>query len=85
MLALRRDDPVLSSASRWEDFEATAQGSVLEVSRRRGTMTRRLVANFGNGDHVVAGARGGRVLFTSGTFDPRLGKLGAESAIVLDA
>jgi maltooligosyltrehalose trehalohydrolase len=85
MLALRRDDPVLSSASRWEDFEATAQGSVLEVSRRRGTVTRRLVANFGNGDHVVAGARGGTVLFTSGTFDAKLGKLGAESAIVLDA
>jgi maltooligosyltrehalose trehalohydrolase len=82
MLALRRSDAVLSKLSRWDDFEATARGSVLEVVRRHGGATRRLVVNFGQSEHVVESAAGARALFASGLFDER-GTLGANSAVVL--
>lgn len=81
MLALRRSDPVLSAATSWADFDAAARGDVLEVVRRKGTASRRLVVTFGDGEEVIAGADGARVLFASGTFEG--GRLAPRSAVVL--
>lgn len=81
MLDLRRNDPVLSASSRWEDFEATAHGNVLEVVRRNGTATRRLVVSFAEDDHVVADAAGSRVLFATGRFERAV--LRVHDAVVL--
>lgn len=67
MLNLRRTDPVLSAASRWEDFEAIAHGDVLEVVRRNGSDTRRLFVSFSDRNQCVD--RGGaRVVLASGVF-----------------
>ena len=81
MLALRRSDPVLSAATSWSDFEATAHGDVLEVVRRKGTASRRLVVTFGDGEHAIASAKGARVLFASSAFEG--GRLAPRSAVVL--
>ena len=81
MLALRRNDPVLSAATSWSDLRATAHGEVLEVTRRRGEATRRLVVSFGDGGHAIEGTRGARVLVVSGAFDG--GRLAPRSAVVL--
>jgi len=81
MLALRRNDPVLSAATSWADLEATAHGDVLEVVRRKGTASRRLVVTFGDREHAIVGAAGARVLFASGAFEG--GRLAPRSAVVL--
>ena len=81
MLALRRNDPVLSAPTSWSDLQATAHGDVLEVTRRRGQASRRLVVSFGDGGHAIDGTRGARVLFASGAFDG--GRLAPRSAVVL--
>lgn len=77
MLALRRTDPVLRAACRWEDFEAIAHGDVLEVVRRNGTDTRRLLVSFSDREETID-RREGRVVFASGVFhDERLAPRGA--------
>jgi maltooligosyltrehalose trehalohydrolase len=81
MLALRRCDPVLSAMASWDDYEATAHGEVLEVVRRNGHASRRLVVAFGEGEHAVEGTEGARVLFASGDFEG--GRLAARGAVVL--
>ncbi|MDB5213658.1 MAG: Malto-oligosyltrehalose trehalohydrolase [Myxococcaceae bacterium] len=81
MLALRRSDPVLSAKASWADFEARAQGDVLEVVRRNGAASRRLIVTFGDGEHVIEGGEGARVLFASGRFEG--GRLAARGAVVL--
>ena len=83
MLRLRRSDPVLAARTRWEDFRAEANGEVLDVVRRAGRSSRRLVVNFGEKETTVAngGEQGARVLFSTGRFES--GKLGARSAVVL--
>jgi arylamine N-acetyltransferase len=81
MLRLRRNDPVLSARARWEDLEATAHGNVLEVVRRSGRSTRRLLVSFDAGDTIVPVGAGARVLFASSRFEA--GRLGAHAAVVL--
>jgi maltooligosyltrehalose trehalohydrolase len=81
MLALRRNDPVLSAPTSWADFEATAHGDVLEVVRRKGAASRRLVVTFGDREHLIEDADGARVLFASGRFER--GRLAPRSAVVL--
>lgn len=77
MLSLRRTDPVLSVASRWEDFEAIAHGDVLEVVRRAGSDTRRLFVSFSDREEKID-RRDGRVVFASGVFhDEHLAPCGA--------
>ncbi len=80
MLSLRRNDPVLGAPSRWEDFEANAHGSILEVVRRREGETRRLFVSFADREEIVTQGRG-RVLFASGVFQE--GRLAPRSAVVL--
>ena len=81
MLRLRRDDPVLSARASWEDLEATAHGNVLEVVRRSGSTTRRLLVSFDDHESSVACGAGARVLFASGRFEA--GRLGPHCAVVL--
>jgi maltooligosyltrehalose trehalohydrolase len=81
MLALRRNDPVLAAPTSWADFEAKAHGDTLEVVRRKGAASRRLVVIFGDGEHAIEGAEGARVLFASGRFER--GRLTRRSAVVL--
>lgn len=81
LIALRRTDPVLGAASGWKDFEARAEGDVLEVVRREGNATRRILVSFGETEHVVRDAAGWTVLLATGGY--RDGKLSPRSAAVL--
>lgn len=81
MIELRRSDPVLGGPTRWEDLEAKVDGDVLEVVRRNGSGTRRIVVSFGAADHVVRDAGGWRLLYATGRFED--GKLGPRSAIIV--
>jgi maltooligosyltrehalose trehalohydrolase len=81
MLRLRQNDPVLSARATWEDVEASAQGNVLEVTRRAGRSTRRLLVSFDAADSAVTTVSGARVLFASGRFED--GRLAPHAAVVL--
>jgi len=80
LLALRRDDAVLSAPTAFGDLTVTAKGDVLEVERRHGSARRRLVVAFGSeGTSVDVGSA--RVLHVTGSFES--GKLGAKSSVIL--
>ena len=81
MLRLRRNDPVLSARAAWEDVEATAHGLVLEVVRRAGRATRRVLVSFDDQEAAVTTGASARVLFASGRFEA--GKLAPHGAVVL--
>lgn len=81
MIALRRTDGVLGAPSRWEDLEAKADGQLLEVVRRKGSSTRRILVSFDGAPRDIGDTRGWSVLQVSGSYE--LGKLGPRSAIVL--
>lgn len=81
MIALRRDDPVLGAPSRWVDLEATADGDVLHVVRRRGDAVRRIAVSFGDTARAVRATAGWRVLYASGRFED--GELGPRAAVIL--
>lgn len=83
MLRLRRSDPVLSARTSWEDLEARSRGDLLEVTRRAGRSTRRLVVSFASTDSAVTAAPGERVLFASGRFEG--GTLAPHAAVILAA
>jgi maltooligosyltrehalose trehalohydrolase len=80
LLALRRDDPVLSSVARAGDVEATADGDVLHVVRRGAGAARRLVVSFGDGAAEID-VGDARVLFATRPFDGRT--LGRNQAVIL--
>lgn len=82
LLAMRKDDPVLSHASR-NDLKAMADGEVLIVDRWHAGQTRRLLVNFGK---TVANVEkhlpsGNHPLIMTGTFDGN--SLGGRSAVIV--
>jgi maltooligosyltrehalose trehalohydrolase len=80
LLALRRDDPVLSQAGRAE-LTARARGQLLEVRRTLGKQERVLWANFGREPAPIAFEPGQSTLLI-GTLDAQ-GRLGPDSAVIV--
>ena len=80
MIALRRTDAVLGGASRWQDFEATAEGDLLVVIRRRGEAERRAVVSFAQVEREISVGEGWRVLLATGSVGG--GRLGPHSAVL---
>lgn len=82
LIALRKSDPVLSTPAAWSDVDVRTEGRVLEIVRRRGTETRRLLASFAEAPVQVSVSANARTLLTVGTFDGA--NLGAKSALIVD-
>jgi maltooligosyltrehalose trehalohydrolase len=80
LLALRRDDPVLSQAGRAE-LTARARGQLLEVRRAHRNQERVLWANFGP-EPVSIAFEPGRNTLLVGAFDAH-GRLGPDSAVIV--
>ena len=81
MISLRRTDAVLGAPSRWEDLEAKADGKLLEVLRRKGSATRRVLVSFDDAVRDIGDTEGWSLLHVTGSYEG--GKLGPRSAIVL--
>lgn len=58
MIALRRDDPVLSAPCAWSDLHVHADGDTLDVVRRTDAGERRFVRRFGRDRKPIAAPRG---------------------------
>lgn len=78
LLLLRREDPVVASAT---TLDARAEGDVLVVDRTRGGELRTLVVNFGATAATLAGLADGEArsspLFVAGSFEPATSGRGA--------
>jgi maltooligosyltrehalose trehalohydrolase len=83
MLRLRREDPVLSAPSRWDQFDALARGEILEVVRRHAPGMRHLVVNFSDQHCSCTAPDGARTLATWGSVDGH--RLGPLSAVIFAA
>lgn len=82
LVALRKTDPVLSARSSWSEIAATTKDGLIEVVRRHGGETRRLLASFAEAPVPIALSAGARVLLTVGVLDGK--NLGAKSAVIVD-
>jgi maltooligosyltrehalose trehalohydrolase len=83
MLTLRREDRVLSAPCGWDDVQALAHGEMLEVVRKHGSSTRRLVLNFGNNERPFLLPDETRVLFEWG--DVEGARLNPRTAVLIAA
>jgi maltooligosyltrehalose trehalohydrolase len=81
MLNLRKNDPVLSLPTSWNDIEAVARDNVLEVVRKHRRGERRLIVNFAEEAAPVAVSSRSRVVVVWGRFEG--GQLSAPGALLL--